>query len=138
MPPTLEDPLGASNPGTSKVPPTFGDLLSASNLWTNKVPPTLGPVKCLQPWGTHNVPLTFRWVLLSGSLHLGPGTMGPSTWDPNVPNLRVWVPVLGSQHLGPFIWVPGPGSQGPIKCLCSMLCIIYSVLRLIFLFFMPN
>ena len=57
------------------------------------------------------------WVPVSGSLHLGPRTVGPSTWDPNIPNLRVRVPVLGSQHLGPFI--RGPGSQGPIKSFCS-------------------
>ena len=125
----IKKSLGASNLGTRKVPPTFGDPLSASNLGTRKVPPTfgdplsdsnLGTVKCLRPFdGSHHlgpfIRVPGRRVPTLGSQKFGSQHSGPVIW---VPSVRV-----PSRHLtGPgsgTIWVLGPGSQGPIKCLCS-------------------
>ena len=83
--------------------PNIWVLANRSKMICQPLGHLLGPVKCLH----------------LGTLHSGPGTMVPQTWYPKVQDSRVRYPVLGTQHLGPFIWYLVPGTQGPVKCLCS-------------------
>ena len=76
--------------------------------------------------------------------------MGPGIWDPVIWDMGMRDPALGTQesgtqHLGPIIWDlrvrdparhmgpfnSGPGTQGPVKSLCSLVTLNLTVFLLL-------
>ena len=60
------------------------------------------------PWSTDLKLCSEVNTLTFVTLHLGPGTVGPSIGVP-----KVWVPALGTHHLGPSVRVPMRHLMGP-------------------------